>query len=301
MSLTGELKKKDSPVTRWFEEWLPNLAPVSKEWYAKVKPVPIIRPDTERSVPGTVGTAFDYRLRYYFAATPLEKQVAATGMRLVDARRRIETQRAAPEAFFDLYGAPPAAAGPVADLLLDFRERLDAFLAEVDPAGRELDDEAEQLLCRYCYVLAWFDEPFRAGLLINSPLYTLPSGATVDDLLALPEQIWSDDLVTLSRLFGRNSYAEFARREVILNPRVRRQHQNRRCRRRSDCRPLPYRGKDDNRSEVLAQAHPLPAARLRFARLRRRVRDRRRWRLPLASGAHDPLATHRTAKDIAGV
>lgn len=219
MSLTGELKKKASPVTCWFEESLANVAPISKEWYAKVKPVPIVRPDTKLSIPPTVGTAFDYRLRYYFAVTPIEELVAATGMRLVDAQRRIGTQRAAPDAFLDQYGSPPAAASPIGELLLDFRERLAAFLAEVQPTGRELGREAEQLLCRYCYVLAWFDEPFRAGLFINSPLYTLQRGATVDDLLALPDQIWIDDLVALSHLFAQNSYAEFALGEAILNPR----------------------------------------------------------------------------------
>ena len=29
-------------------------------------------PDTDQRIPGTVGTAFDYRLRYYLALTPLE-------------------------------------------------------------------------------------------------------------------------------------------------------------------------------------------------------------------------------------
>ena len=29
-------------------------------------------PDTDQRIPGTVGTGFDYRLRYYLALTPLE-------------------------------------------------------------------------------------------------------------------------------------------------------------------------------------------------------------------------------------
>ena len=29
-------------------------------------------PDTDQRIPGTVGTAFDYRVRYYLALTPLE-------------------------------------------------------------------------------------------------------------------------------------------------------------------------------------------------------------------------------------
>ncbi len=31
-----------------------------------------MHPDTDQLIPGTVGTAFDYRLRYYLALTPLE-------------------------------------------------------------------------------------------------------------------------------------------------------------------------------------------------------------------------------------
>jgi hypothetical protein len=31
-----------------------------------------MHPDTDQRIPGTVGTAFDYRLRYYLALTPLE-------------------------------------------------------------------------------------------------------------------------------------------------------------------------------------------------------------------------------------
>ena len=31
-----------------------------------------MHPDIDQRIPGTVGTAFDYRLRYYLALTPLE-------------------------------------------------------------------------------------------------------------------------------------------------------------------------------------------------------------------------------------
>jgi len=72
VALTHELDKKDSPITRWFNDWLPNAKPISKQWSRQVKPVPIVRPETEQRVPGTVGTAFDYRLRYYLEVTPLE-------------------------------------------------------------------------------------------------------------------------------------------------------------------------------------------------------------------------------------
>lgn len=76
MALTHELDRKDSPVRRWFEEWLPNAKPISQEWNARVKEAPTIRAETDLRIPGTVGTAFDYRLRYSSAQTLLEDLVA---------------------------------------------------------------------------------------------------------------------------------------------------------------------------------------------------------------------------------
>lgn len=218
MSLTAELDKKDSPVTRWFNEWLPNAKPLSKEWNARVKAVPIVRPETDQRVPGTVGTAFDYRLRYYLALTPLEDLVAATGMRLLDGGRgRTWTTRAAPDAFLRLYGPPPAAAGPVADLIGEFQQAFAAALAELAPVGRSLANEQEELLCRYCYLLGLFEELYRAGLKINSPLFAVEDGATLDDLLAVPPQIWVDDLRALSQLAVPH-LPEMAHEPLFLNP-----------------------------------------------------------------------------------
>jgi len=218
MSLTGELDKKDSPVTRWFDHWLANAAPIGKEWNATVRPVPIQRPVTAGRVPGTVGTAFDYRLRYYLAVTPLERLVAANGLRLIDPARLTKASRGASDAFLDPHGAAPEAAASAAGLAGDFEQGLAATLARLAPVGRALDDDAEELLCRYCYLLALFEELFRAGLAINSPLFALKGGGTDrDDLLALAPPVWVDDLCALSRAFVPH-LAEFSREPLHLNP-----------------------------------------------------------------------------------
>jgi hypothetical protein len=65
-------RQEGQPGDALVRAWLPNANPVSKEWWAQVKPAPIMHPDTDQRIPGTVGTAFDYRLRYYLALTPLE-------------------------------------------------------------------------------------------------------------------------------------------------------------------------------------------------------------------------------------
>jgi len=219
VSLTGELDKKDSPITRWFSERVTNIKPISEEWNAAVRSVPLIRPETDRRIPGTVGTAFDYRLRYWFAVTPLEELVASAGMRSLSlgGSRPIASRRGAVDAFLALKGPSPPASAPVVSLLDDFAASLADGLARLRPAGRILAEAEEQLLCRYCYLLGLFEELFRAGLQIRSPLYELSDGASVDDLLALPPQIWIDDLCSLSASFAAHC-DKLARGDFVLNP-----------------------------------------------------------------------------------
>jgi hypothetical protein len=218
MSLTGELDKKDSPVTRWFAERVVNIKPISEEWLAAVKAAPLIRPVTDRRIPGTVGTAFDYRLRYWFAVTPLEELVASAGMRSVSlAAEPATSRRGASDALLALGGPAPPASTAVVALLPDFGTSLRDALAELSPVGRSLPPDDEQSISRYCYLLGLFEELFRGGLQIRSPLYELADGATVNDLLALPPQIWIDDLCALSTAFA-GDYPALADGRVILNP-----------------------------------------------------------------------------------
>lgn len=218
MSLTSELDKRDSPVTRWFTERVSNIKPISEEWNVAVKAAPLIRPETDRRIPGTVGTAFDYRLRYWFAVTPLEDLVASAGMRQLSPNASpITSRRGAPDASLALRGLAPEESAPVVALLADFAASLESTVAVVDPVGGLRDDAHEQLLCRHCYVLGLFEELFRAGPRIRSPLYELADGATVDDLLALPLQPWIDDLCALSAAFA-DHYSALAERPVVLNP-----------------------------------------------------------------------------------
>jgi hypothetical protein len=218
MSLTGELAKKDSPVTVWFKEWLPNTKPISKDWNTRVRAIPLERPEKNLRVPGTVGTAFDYRLRYYLAVTPIEKLVAGTGVRLLDASRsRTSKARSAPDDFLALYGEPPPTAAAVIALIEDFQHGLATTLDRLTPVGRALATSDEDLLCRYCYVLGLLEELYRAGLQINSALFQLRRGATLDDLLALPPQVWVDDLRSLSTACLPH-LSKFSQEPLYLNP-----------------------------------------------------------------------------------
>jgi len=139
----------------------------------------------DSAVPGAqrrvIGTALDYRLRYYFSVTPSDELVAARGARLL--RRR---------------GAP-ARARPVASLVQPFLSSLDEFLTSRSPVGRALSDSDEERLARYCVVLAHLEAFFRAGTDIESPLYSLVKGSTLEDLLAVPPEHQVRDLCALSR------------------------------------------------------------------------------------------------------
>jgi hypothetical protein len=121
------------------------------------------------------------------------------------------------DGFLALCGAPPEAARTVIELIDDFQDGLAETVDRLAPVGRELEDRDEELLCRYCYLLGLFEELYRAGLGINSPLFALKQGATFDDLLALPPQIWIADLCALSRLLIPH-LPELAREPLYLNP-----------------------------------------------------------------------------------
>lgn len=221
MSLTSGLDNPRSPVTRFLDEQFPpeRIRPVSKSWYELVRPTSVIRPDIQNPPWGTIGTAFDYRLRYYWAETPLDDLVAAAALRILDTRRMHTRARdSVHDGFIELYfpDAPPAARR-VEPLLAEFAESLVRTLAELSPVGRSLERDAEVLLCRHCYVLALFEQIYRAGPWINSPLYDLKTGATLADLLALGSEPAIDDLCALSQLFYER-HGELTRQAAVLNP-----------------------------------------------------------------------------------
>src|SRR4051794_25429438 len=81
MSLTSHLDDHNSPVRRFLFERFPNIAPTVRGIRTRLAGVSTIRPI--ETVPwGVIGTAFDYRVRAYFAVTPLQDLVAWQGIGL---------------------------------------------------------------------------------------------------------------------------------------------------------------------------------------------------------------------------
>lgn len=186
MSLTSMLASRGLPLREFFEERLPNVKPLQADW--RSCGAPSILPDGP-IVWSLVGTAFDYRLRYLFIKTPVERFVAALGA---------------------------ARTGEVFFSFDNLAASLEEFVASHDPTGGILAPADEAQLARFCYVLAMYESLFRA-LNVNSPLLGLREGASTEEQLALvpPEAV--DDMVALTKSAAETLRPMFGNR-IFANP-----------------------------------------------------------------------------------
>lgn len=234
MSLTSALKDSASPVGQFVAARLANIAPIREDWKARVADRPTLRPQAEagslRPPWNSIGIAIDYRIRYYFAVTPPADLVAVhggmtvigAGGSLVDLDDRT-TPTAPPHQDFiffdpdDLGDLARVEARSAAVLAWPLVERLTMLTDSLAPVGQRLGQGDEAELCRVCYVLALYEELYRAGPGIGSPLYRLPAGATLADLLGLARPVIVDDLCRLSWAFY-DGQAQLVGQPAVLNP-----------------------------------------------------------------------------------
>ena len=202
MSLTSLLRERHTPVREFFESRLPNLKGLQTRW-RECGSTRIVSP-TGAGPAGTIGTAFDYRLRYFFVVTPRESFVAVQGARRLAGRR---SQEEAVEALGRLADGT--------DLFSSMLTGLRRVVDQVRPVGRRLTGAEETDLCRYCYVLARYDECYRTGW--KSPLESLGPDAGVDDAMALIPDEAVSDLRALVDGLHRSVLATYPGR-VIANP-----------------------------------------------------------------------------------
>ena len=106
-------------------------------------------------------------------------------------------------------------------LILSFFDRLDTILRDIQPVGRRLAPEAEQVLARYCFVLALFEEVYRGegltGRAQNGPLLMPAPKKSVEELLTTPQNAWVDDLCAMSWLFY-DQCRQLLSQPSVLNP-----------------------------------------------------------------------------------
>ena len=207
MSMTSVLKDRNSKTRAFFEERFPVTKGVIREINASLRDAKTIRP-TEMVPYGTLGTAFDYRMRYHFALTPSEKLVANIG---------------ATFSILGGYGKDGSLVGykmatsQSEYIIKRFFQDLDETLNWIQPVGRRIGEGEEDLLLRYCVVLALLEECARALMSPNSPLFSIDENSTTEDLLNLAESHWINDLNVLTqRMANRFDPEKYGK--ISLNP-----------------------------------------------------------------------------------
>jgi hypothetical protein len=213
MSLTSELDKPRGPVARHLRERFPlrrALQGPYREATARVPP--LLPPDGAKIAYGTLGTAFDWRVRFLLDPHP-DLRLAFLGAALLG-RGWLEL---AAELLSELGGSlqvrlrvggeqesrPAVGSAPRR-----------AFAGAAPGRATTLGPER---LARACYALALFTEVFRTGLRSGSRLGMLTPTASLDDLLALAGDDEVADLLALTEAARRNLLPAVAARDGPLH------------------------------------------------------------------------------------
>lgn len=190
MSLTSLIGQRDSSVRLFLAERFPYTRLVVDHVKATLTGIATIRP-TEPVPWPLLGHAVDYRLRGYFAP------VSFAGIPAMGAQQ--------------LWG--PSA--------WEFQKKvgtdLDTRARHLGSVGRRLDQNSEEWLARFCLALSLFETIFRSGKPPLEIATLSPESVTAESLLAIPPQVWVDDLRALSRTFY-DHHADILASPAILNP-----------------------------------------------------------------------------------
>ncbi len=215
MSLTSHLRTLSSPVRRFFEDEFPYMLQIERNTKQHLAGCETIVPTVaDRSYPWSViGTAFDYRIRYYFGVTPAHALVAWDGAAGLAG------------GFFPTIGNTPllhSQKGPFVDpselgdnrpahaLASSFFSALELELARICPVGQRLAQVEEDVLTQYCWVLALYENIYRSGQVAEG----LVAARDVEGLLALAPSAVKQDLRQLAWAF----YDGF--HDLLLLPRI---------------------------------------------------------------------------------
>ena len=212
MSLTSHLDDKNSPARVFMEEHFPRTRQVLSPVNTRLRRAETTRP-AGRPPWMTIGTAFDYRARYFFEITPHEDLIAWKG-----ATRVSDETTMVPVGDNAWIGVGASANGPQLSetAIQSFFNDLDDAVEQIRPSRRQLSSQDEELLNRYCYVLALFEDPGRGRVNPDSPLFRIKNPTTMD-LLGLAEPSWVDDLCALGSQFVEH-YGNSPITDSVMNP-----------------------------------------------------------------------------------
>ena len=230
MSLTTHLNSAASPIGQFIKLRFAQTARLTKAANQLLKSADTIRPEqADRSYPyGLIGTAIDYRMRYAFAITPYQRLVAWEGAKLLTVKL-FESENDIPVNWADLNRLGSVqlpstalttgiAQGPYSlSLILTFFNGLETTVNTIQPKGRFLKLENERTLNRYCVVLSLFEQVYRSSAYLQGPLMQPTVKHTVDELLALPQDAWIDDLGAIFTRFYDRQHSLLSK-PFILNP-----------------------------------------------------------------------------------
>lgn len=227
MSLTSHLKNPASPIGTFIKQRFAHTTSLTKAANQQLKLCTTLRPVLTPGVAypyAPIGMAIDYRLRYAFALTPYRHLVAWEGASLL-AFQPLEDDDDIEVDWDELSGmlipfdpTRGVAQGPYPlPFLRAFFERLNATLQVMQPVGKLLSIEEEQVLARYCYVLSLFEETYRSESYLHGPLLNPSPKQSIEALLAIPQQDVIDDLCHLFSLFY-DHYHHLLSRPHRLNP-----------------------------------------------------------------------------------
>ncbi len=219
MSLLGHLKSKTSPVHLFFRERFGDASAARRALrvtgdtgvvragsealhiggdreLAWRLGSPVVRPAELARYPWpTVGTAFDYRARFFFEPTPAEGLVAYRGAREL-------------ASYFGSTSTKLAAFVELRDVLAD--------LLSTDPSTA--GPSHEESMARACYALAMYEQCRRARPDDGWSLVQAGPEATLEEiyLLAVPAAI--EDLTRLALTFSQSQRMLLATRPYVANP-----------------------------------------------------------------------------------
>lgn len=217
MSLTSRLNDSNSDVYKFMKHHFPNTRRVMALSREKMGNKPTCR--TVGQVPWSlVGTAIDYRFRFYFPqnghkGNPENLICYRGAARVCGGSLAYDEHENVQELL------PPAQSlnGNLDHgLLMEFFASLEECLNREPPQWR-LNIEAENFLLRHCIVMGELDSFYRGRMDPKSILLFPQPCQTVEELLAKAEQEWIDDLRQLSWNFY-DGFPILREKTATLNP-----------------------------------------------------------------------------------
>ncbi len=232
MSLTSHLRDPNSPIGQFINQRFSQTSSITKVTNKRLRDLSTINPGFPSWVYSHLGMAIDYRIRYSFHISKPQGLVAWSGIWQL-ALKPLESDDDISVSFDDIPDGTPIPIGhdqtgrvvivELAEgiyppkLIEAFFGSLDTTLKAIQPVGRRLELEEERVMARYCFVLGLFEEVYRSSRYLESPLMLPAPRKSVDELLAIPEDAWVEDLCALSRLFYDN-YSHLLSQPFNLNP-----------------------------------------------------------------------------------